>query len=265
MAGRPSARHPGRGAWAPSYPDAPYRDGWRRDGAADDRDPDRGYWQHAAEDYRDAADDGYRGTRHRRDTTGGAAGNERLTALTGMLLLVLLAAEGVTILSVQRLLTAHFFIGMLLIGPVVLKVCSTSYRFVRYYTGLATYRHKGPPAPLLRLLGPVVLLTSVAVIGTGVMLALNGPGGRAWLLLHKASFVLWFGAMTVHVLAYIWRLPRLARGDLAGRTGRRAHEVLAGRGARWLLLIASVLTGLLLAVLTVHQAGAWTGLSSLGR
>ena len=66
---------------------------------------------------------------------------------------------------------------MLLIGPVVLKVCSTGYRFVRYYTGAAAYRRKGPPAPLLRLLGPVVLLTSVAVIGTGVMLALTGPGG----------------------------------------------------------------------------------------
>jgi hypothetical protein len=181
-----------------------------------------------------------------------------------MLLLVLLAAEGVTILSVRQLLTVHFFVGMLLIGPVVLKVCSTGYRFVRYYTGAAAYRRKGPPAPLLRLLGPVVLLTSVAVIGTGVMLALAGPGGEVWLLLHKASFVLWFGAMTVHVLAYIWRLPRLARGDLAIRAGRRANEVLAGRGARWLLLMASVLTGLLLAVLTVHQAGAWTGLPGLG-
>jgi hypothetical protein len=231
----------------------------------DDRDrADGDSWQHSAEDDREGADGGYRGTRHRRDTTGGAAGNERLTALTGMVLLVLLAAEGLTILSVQRLLTVHFFLGMLLIGPVALKVCSTSYRFVRYYTGAAAYRRKGPPAPLLRLLGPVVLLTSVAVIGTGVMLAVTGPGGGAWLLLHKASFVLWFGAMTVHVLAYVWRVPRLARGDLAGRAGRRANEVLAGRGTRWLLLMVSVLTGLLLAVLTVHQAGAWTGLPGLG-
>lgn len=262
---RPSARHPGRGYWEASYPDAPYRDGWQRDGLGDHGDRASGsYWQHAVEDHRDGAGEGYRGTRHRRDTTGGAAGNERLTALTGMLLLVLLAAEGLTILSVRQLLTVHFFVGMLLIGPVVLKVCSTGYRFVRYYTGAPAYRRKGPPAPLLRLLGPVVLLTSVAVIGTGVMLALTGPGGGVWLLLHKASFVLWFGAMTVHVLAYIWRLPRLARGDLAGRAGRRANEVLAGRGARWLLLMASVLTGLLLAVLTIHQAGAWTGLPGPG-
>ena len=76
------------------------------------------------------------------------------------------------------------------------------------------------------------MLTSVAVIGTGVMLALTGPGGGIWLFLHKASFVLWSGAMTVHVLAYVWRLPRLARGHLASRAGRRANQVLAGRGAR---------------------------------
>jgi hypothetical protein len=197
--------------------------------------------------------------RRRRDTSGGAEGNERLTALTGIVLLVLFAAEGVTIVSVRRLLTLHFFIGMLLIGPVVLKICSTTYRFARYYTGAAEYRQKGPPAPLLRLLGPVVVLTSVSVIGTGVMLALIGPSGM-WLFAHKASFVLWFGAMTVHVLAYVWRLPRLASGDLASR----ASEVLAGRAARWLLLTASVLTGLLLAVLTVHSAGAWMGISALG-
>jgi hypothetical protein len=63
----------------------------------------------------------------------------------------------------------------------------------------------------------------------------------------------------VHVLTYVWRLPHLVSGDLAGRAGRRTHEVLAGRPARWLLLTASILTGLLLAVLTVHRVGLWFG------
>jgi hypothetical protein len=256
MARRPPARPPGRGYGEAGYPDAPYPGGWYLDRAQQYRD--------GAEEYRDRAEGGYR-TRPRRDTTGGAAGNERLTAVTGMVLLVLFAAEGVTILSVRRLLTLHFFFGMLLIGPVVLKACSTSYRFLRYYGGAAEYRRKGPPALLLRLLGPVVLVTSVSVIGTGVMLAVTGPGGGMWLLLHKASFVVWFGAMTVHVLAHVWRLPRLVRGDLASRAGRRADEVLAGRAARWLLLTGSLLAGLLLAVLTIHRAGAWTGLSGLGQ
>jgi hypothetical protein len=45
--------------------------------------------------------------------SGGTAGNERLTAMTGAALLVLFAAEGVTILSVRGLLTLHFFVGMI--------------------------------------------------------------------------------------------------------------------------------------------------------
>jgi hypothetical protein len=82
----------------------------------------------------------------RRAATGGAAGNERLTAMTGAVLLVLFAAEGVTVLSVHRLLTLHFFLGMLLVGPVALKVGSTGYRFVRYYSRAGPYVRKGPPA-----------------------------------------------------------------------------------------------------------------------
>jgi hypothetical protein len=194
--------------------------------------------------------------RHRADTTGGAEGNERLTALTGMLLLVLFAAEGVTVLAVRSMLTLHFFLGMLLVGPVLLKVASTTYRFTRYYTGAPEYRRRGPPAPFMRLLGPFVILTSVAVIGTGVVLGFAGGGASGWLFLHKAAFVLWFGAMTIHVLAYVWRLPRLIGSDLAGRA-ERGRRVLAGRPARLLLLSASVLSGALLAVLTVHQASGW--------
>lgn len=193
-----------------------------------------------------------------RGPTGGAGGNERLTALTGTVLLVLFAVEGFTVLAIHRLLTLHFFLGLLLIGPVALKVCSVAYRFVRYYTGAEDYRRKGPPAPLPRVLGPVVLVTSVSVIATGVLLAVTGPSGAGtWLFLHKASFVLWFCAMAVHVLTYVWRLPRLVSADLVSRVGKRASEVLAGRLTRWLLLTASLLTGVLLAVLTVHSAGAW--------
>ena len=192
--------------------------------------------------------------------------------MTGAVLLVLLAAEGFTILRLGRLLTLHFFIGMLLLGPVALKAGSVTYRFYRYYTGNAPYRRKGPPAPLLRLLGPCVMLLTAAVFGSGIMLAVIGPSGRhPWLLLHKASFILWFGAMAIHVLAYLPRLPRLlyaeARGvDLTPDDGRghygeppvtRAAQLLGGRGVRLSLLIASLVAGLVIALLTVHLAGAW--------
>ncbi|HEX3388139.1 MAG TPA: hypothetical protein VHT94_03795 [Streptosporangiaceae bacterium] len=200
-----------------------------------------------------------------RDNTGGAEGNERLTAATGAVLLVLFAAEGFTILSIHQLITVHFFLGMLLIGPVALKIGAVVYRFARYYGGAPEYRRKGPPAPLLRLLGPVVLTTSVGVLGTGVMLAVAGSGSGPWLFLHKAFFVLWFGAMTIHVLAYVWRLPRLIGSDLHGPAGfNRARGVLAGRPARWLLLMASIAGGLLIAAMTVHLAGPWAGFNHSG-
>jgi hypothetical protein len=197
--------------------------------------------------------------RHRRgaaDATGRAEGNERLTAMTGAVLLVLLAAEGVTILAKRQLLTEHFFIGMLLVGPVLLKLGSTGYRFVRYYTGSAAYVRKGPPALLLRLLGPVVILTSVGVIGSGIALAVVGPGPSPWLFLHKATFVLWFGAMAIHVLWYAPRLPRLLSSRSRG--WNQARVTLAGAGRRWILLTAALGAGLVIALATYHLAGSWT-------
>ena len=54
--------------------------------------------------------------------------------MTGAVLIVLLAVIGLTIIALRPLLSVHLFVGMLLIGPVALKLCSTGYRFVRYYT-----------------------------------------------------------------------------------------------------------------------------------
>jgi hypothetical protein len=192
--------------------------------------------------------------RHRRtqQAASGAEGNEQLTALTGAVLLAGFAVEGLTILALGRLLTLHIFLGMLLIGPVLLKICSTGYRFVRYYTGSLAYVRKGPPAPLPRVLGPFVIITSLAVLGTGVALGVAGPGAGPWLLLHKASFVVWFGVMTIHVLTYAWQLPRI----LLGAPGR-ARAVAAGGQIRWLLVAASLAGGLLIALLTIHMAAPW--------
>jgi hypothetical protein len=186
--------------------------------------------------------------------SGGADGNERLTTVTGALLLVLFAAEGVTILSVHGLLTLHFFLGALMAGPVALKVGTTCYRFARYYTGAPAYVRKGPPPLLLRLLGPVVVVTSCGVIGTGIALAFTGPGRGPWLLAHKALFVLWFGAMTIHVIGHLPALARVAPG------ARKRTAVAAGSAAvRWGLLAAALGGGLILAVSTAHLAGAWQG------
>jgi hypothetical protein len=203
-----------------------------------------------------------RAPRHRNDATGGVEGNEKLTAMTGAVLLVLLAAEGFTLLGIHRMLTLHFFIGMLLVGPVLLKMATTSYRFVRYYAGAPAYVKKGPPAILLRLLGPVVMGTSIGVIGSGVALAFTGPGPSLWMFAHKAFFVAWFGAMTVHVVWYVPQLPRLLGPGSPHR--ERARAMLAGAGKRWLLLTAALAAGLLIAIATYHLAGSWSGFYKQG-
>lgn len=203
---------------------------------------------------------------------GGVEGNERLTALTGAVLLAGLLVECYTIVRIGHLLTLHVFLGMLLLGPVTLKAASVLYRFTRYYGGSAPYRRKGPPAPLLRVIGPVIMLLTASVFGSGVMLAVSGPGNGPWLDVHRLSFLAWAFFITVHVLAYVGRLPRLliaeARGVAladgepegpasAGEPVRRAVRALAGRGTRLALLSAALLAGLVIALLTVHLAGNW--------
>jgi hypothetical protein len=188
-------------------------------------------------------------------TDAGTAGNEKLTAMTGAVLLAGFAIEGFTILEIRRLLFLHFLVGLLLIGPVLLKICSTMYRFVRYYTGAQPYVRKGPPAPLLRVLGPLVVLTSVAVLGTGVILAVTGPGSGPWLLLHKASFIGWLGVMTIHVLNYAPRLPGLLTARTAGPAGSTA--AVPGARIRWLALAASLVAGAGIAAVAMNLSANW--------
>ncbi len=181
--------------------------------------------------------------------------NERLTGAAAVLLLGLLAAEGVTLLRLHSLIAVHVFIGMLLIPPVLLKMASTGYRFVRYYAGSPAYRRKGPPHVLLRLLAPGVVVTSVALLASGIALLLSGPPSGTLGLLHKVSFVLWLGFMTIHVLGHVLELPRTAVADWRRHGGREA--ALAGAGLRQALLVGSLLAGFALAIATVSLAGPW--------
>ena len=59
------------------------------------------------------------------------------------MLIPLRAVIGLTILFIGRLLSVHLFAGLLLIGPVGLKLASTGYRFASYYPGNAAYRFRG--------------------------------------------------------------------------------------------------------------------------
>jgi hypothetical protein len=188
---------------------------------------------------------------------GGTDGNEQLTALTGVLLIALLAALGVTIVRIGEMLNAHMFIGMLLIGPVALKMGSTGYRFVRYYSGNRPYRLKGPPAIELRLLAPLVVLLTVAVFATGVALLIVGPAHRGVLgPLHKITFIGWIAVTAVHVLGHLTELPRALAGA-AARGDRSWDDRGSGRGSRALLIASALAGGVVLALAVESNFGIW--------
>lgn len=185
----------------------------------------------------------------------GVEGNARLTSMNGMLLLALLAIEGFTILSVRRMITLHVFLGILLIGPVLLKTGSTTYRFARYYLRSQAYLDKGPPRWLLRILGPLVIVFSLALLGTGVGLLAVKPADPGLLLTaHKASFAIWFAVMTLHVLGHLKGGSVTAWRELRAATG----SAVRGRGLRLMLIALALVLGVATATALLPTASPWT-------
>jgi hypothetical protein len=179
----------------------------------------------------------------KRTRTGGSIGNEHLTAVVAAVLLLLLAIEGATLLQLQSLLTIHAFVGMLLIPVVALKLASTGWRMFRYYGGGDEYVRRGPPALLLRaLVAPVLIVSTIVLFATGSALLVLGQTEGTLVGLHKASFIVWFGAAAIHVLAHVLKLPRLLRARAAGA------------GLRVALVVGAVTAGAVIAVATLPGA-----------
>ena len=187
--------------------------------------------------------------------TGGVAGNARLTAAVAVALLVLLAAEGVTIPFIGQLLGPHLFIGLMLLPPVALKMASTGYRFARYYTGDGPYVRNGPPPIGLRLLAPGVVLTTIVLFGTGVALLFVGPPSNTLILAHKVSFIAWIALMALHVLGHLLELPGLASADWRRHGPREAR--LAGAGMRASALAAAIVLGVALGFVALSAGKPW--------
>ena len=190
-----------------------------------------------------------------RDRFGGTEGNEILTSATAVVLAGLLVAEGLTILRMRGLVSAHMFIGIVLIPPVLLKLASTGYRFVRYYTGSRAYGAKGPPLLALRLLAPVLVATTIGVFVTGVLLLLAGHKSDTLLLIHKASFIAWAVVFAVHFLWYVPRVVRSLRTDW----GAAHRTAVPGAGLRGLLVAVTVGGGVALALSLLPAMDAWHG------
>ncbi len=182
----------------------------------------------------------------------GPAGNSRLTAMTGTVLVVLLAIVGVTLISIGPLLSVHVFVGMLLIPPIVLKLASTGYRFARYYTGNPAYRRVGAPAILMRMLGPLVIAATAVLFGSGVAMLALGPSNRWVVGVHKTSFVVWIVVFALHVLGHVLHIPGLASADFRGPRERRRGSLL-----RQSAIAVALVAGLVLAVATIQYAAPW--------
>lgn len=193
--------------------------------------------------------------RHRRKRDRGVEANSRLIGTTGLLLLVMLAAEGLTIVSIRGLLSWHVAIGLALLPPIAVKLAATFWRFARYYLNDVRYRQAGPPTPLVRALGPVVVLTTVALFGTGIAAWLEGPSARQMITFHKISFFLWFAAMAAHVLVHTLRATRLTLADMTSRAQRAAAT---HAGLRQALVAASLVVGIVLGAAYFHLPAGWT-------
>jgi hypothetical protein len=157
---------------------------------------------------------------------------------------------------VRQQLTLHIFLGLLLIPPVLLKLASTGWRFARYYLGDAVYVRRGPPHPFLRLLvAPLTVASTAALFGTGVALVVVHPQNGLIVGLHKASFVVWFGAMSVHVLAHVLMVPRLARADYVGFS--------EGTWLRQFAIAAALIAGVIVALAFLPAAHDWAHWAAL--
>lgn len=198
-------------------------------------------------------------------TTGGAAGNARVTAWTGLILLVLSLAELVTLINVGSLISWHIVIGTLLVPPALLKTGSTGWRIVRYYRRNPAYYHAEPPPMLLRVLGPCVVASTLGLLTSGLVLVLLGQdssravlitalGQRVdWLTLHQGLFIVWAVLTGLHVLGRT--VPALQLTVLPKHT----TPVVAGTGSRAAALLGSLAIASVAAVLVLAASGSWRG------
>lgn len=196
-------------------------------------------------------------------SSGGPAGNKRLTAWAGLLLLGLILGELVTLLDVSGLISWHVVLGMLIVGLTLVKTASTSWRMARYYMGHPLYRAAGPPLTPLRILGPLVVVTALGLLASGVALIVLGPGagqrpflsvlgfGLDMLTLHQAMFFAFAAAAGVHVIA---RLVPAVR--LLGSRVQRARAVPGGT-RRIAVVLVSLGGAAIVAVLILGTAASW--------
>ncbi len=190
------------------------------------------------------------------DKQSSVIGNERITALSGAVLLVLIAVELVSAAILHTLMSIHIFAGVLLAGPLVVKLGSTGWRFLRYYTGSPAFVRRGPPPLALRWMAPLLIAMTLVVVGSGIGLAVTGPGSAGLLIpLHGLSVLVWLPLIAIHTFAHILRVTHLVKDDWSRPSNKNN---ISGRGSRRGVNFGALLAGLVAAILLFPGAAPWT-------
>ena len=177
-------------------------------------------------------------------------GNERLTAAVGTLLILPVLVEIATVLlGVHTFMSVHVFVGLALIPAVTLKLATTGWRFVRYYTRSRAYVEQGPPQIAMRVLAPLFVAATVVLFASGVVMGfLHGHSLQIARSLHGPASVVWLVLLGLHVLVY---LGRAVRDTARLRLPARGSTLRVGAVA------AAVSCGVLLAVALVPAQHRW--------
>jgi hypothetical protein len=166
-------------------------------------------------------------------------GNSRLTGISASFLLPLFLFEVVTVvLGVKSVITLHVVIGLILLGPALLKLASVTYRMVSYYRGVAAYQQRGRPTVGLRLLGAALGVLFVLLMASGLVLIVgpNGAHGPARAI-HVVTAYLVVLLLAVHLAIHFLPAVRLASAEMRPRTAVR------GARFRWLVLLVCLAAG----------------------
>ena len=186
------------------------------------------------------------------------AGNERLTAAVGLLVLIPVAVEMATILlGVHTFMSVHVFVGLALIPAVALKLASTGWRFVRYYTRSRPYVTQGPPQLGMRLLAPLFVAATVVLFGSGVAMGLlHGQSLQDARRLHGPASVIWLALLGLHVLVYFGRAWRSAARDAVPSD----RVAVRGSAARAYAVATAIVCGLVLGFALVPAQHRWVNI-----
>jgi hypothetical protein len=181
-------------------------------------------------------------------------GNERLTAAVGLTLIVLSGIEYLTLLlGLQRFLSWHVFVGLVLLPPLALKLTSTGWRFMRYYMRNEDYRLKGAPQLFMRLLAPLLIAFTLLLFGSGVVMGfVHGPALSLARRIHGPAAFVWSVTLGLHVLVHLPRAVRAVRADVVPRARREA-----GALGRTFALGAALAAGIVLGVATLPAQSHW--------